>query len=250
MNFTWLTPENVVEESLFCNKNPKTAGFKQKTEWFTQRQKEGLQLIIAKDEGGKAIGFIEFVPGKYAWRPVEAENYMFIHCIMVYPNKARNNGVASALINICRKEAEKQELKGLAVLSSKGSWLADKRLFEKNGFKQVDARGRFELMALSFSSEAEPPSILDWEKELAHYAGWHLLYADQCPWHDKAVSALEKTAKAAGVALQTTKIESAEKAQHAPSGFGVFALVKDGKLLEDHYISETRFKTILKKELT
>jgi hypothetical protein len=50
--------------------------------------------------------------------------------------------------------------------------------------------------------------------------------------------------------LQTTKIESAEKAQHAPSGFGVFALVKDGKLLEDHYISETRFKTILKKELT
>jgi hypothetical protein len=34
-----------------------------------------------------------------------------------------------------------------------------------------------------------------------------------------------------------------------PSGFGVFALVKDGKLLEDHYLSKRRFETIIKKEL-
>jgi hypothetical protein len=39
-----------------------------------------------------------------------------------------------------------------------------------------------------------------------------------------------------------------EGKQLAPSGFGTFSLLKDGKLLEDHYISRTRFENILKKE--
>ncbi len=249
MKFIHLNPNNLVQESLFCNKNPKSEGFQKKAAWFTERQKEGLQIIIAKDDGGKAVGFIEFVPGEFAWRPVKAHNYMFIHCIMVYPNKARNTGVASELINLCREEAKKQKLNGIAVLTSKGSWLADKRLFEKFGFRQIDAQGRFELMALPFTKRAELPSVTHWDGELPIYKGWNLIYADQCPWHEKAVLALSKTAKEQGVALKLKKLTSAAEAQKAPCGFGVIALVNDGKLLEDHYISETRFKTILKKEL-
>jgi hypothetical protein len=30
-------------------------------------------------------------------------------------------------------------------------------------------------------------------------------------------------------------------------GYGTFGLIKDGVLLEDHYLSRTRFETILKK---
>lgn len=41
------------------------------------------------------------------------------------------------------------------------------------------------------------------------------------------------------------EITEAAIAQSAPSGFGVFALLKDGQLLEGHYISKTRFKNIL-----
>jgi len=29
---------------------------------------------------------IEYIPGKYAHRPVDAEGYMFIHCIFVASN--------------------------------------------------------------------------------------------------------------------------------------------------------------------
>jgi L-amino acid N-acyltransferase YncA len=249
MKFIALTPGNLIQESLFCNKNPKSEGFKQKAAWFTERQKEGLQIIIAKDDAGKAVGFIEFVPGEYAWRPVKATGYMFINCIMVYPNKARNTGVASGLIDACRKEAEKQHLNGIAAFTSNGSWLADKRLFEKHGFRQIDKQGRFELLVLPFVDDIELPRFVNWETELQQYKGWHLLYADQCPWHEKAVEALQKTAKTNGISLHVKQLASAAEAQKAPSGFGVFALVKDGKLLEDHYISATRFKSILKKEL-
>lgn len=34
--------------------------------------------------------------------------------------------------------------------------------------------------------------------------------------------------------------------QNGPSGFGTFALLKDGVLLEDHYISLGRFMNILR----
>lgn len=35
-----------------------------------------------------------------------------------------------------------------------------------------------------------------------------------------------------------------------PSGFGVFNLLRDGRLLEDDYLSTSRFKNILKKGLS
>ena len=48
--------------------------------------------------------------------------------------------------------------------------------------------------------------------------------------------------------LKITKQEIPKEVQNAPSGFGVFSLIKDGKLLSDHYLSRTRFENILKKE--
>ena len=79
--------------------------------------------------------------------------------------------------------------------------------------------------------------------------GWHLLYADQCPWYEKSVFALLNTAHEHGIHLKVHKISTAQEAKNAPSGYGVFNLLKNGKLLEDHYISATRFRNILKKEL-
>ena len=76
-----------------------------------------------------------------------------------------------------------------------------------------------------------------------------MVYADQCPWHEKSAFDLLNTAMGFGIDLNVTKIKMAEEAQQAPSGFGVFSLLYNGRLIEDHYLSATRFKNILKKEL-
>ena len=70
-----------------------------------------------------------------------------------------------------------------------------------------------------------------------------------CPWHEKSAFDLLNTAMDFGIDLKVTKIKTAKEAKNAPSGYGVFNLLHDGKLLEDHYISATRFKNIIKKEL-
>ena len=97
--------------------------------------------------------------------------------------------------------------------------------------------------------DAMSPSLMDWESQQAAYQGWHLLYADQCPWHQKAVDVLMEAAKAHDLDLQVHRIETPDAARNAPSGFGVFSLLYNGKLLADHYISATRFQNILRKEL-
>lgn len=247
MTIKEVTSDNAVEHSFFCIKNIKEPGFHAKLDWFEKRVDEGLKLKIIYAEDGKPVGFIEYLPAEVAWRPVEADGWLFIHCIMVYPNKYRNSGAAAALVNEALTDAKAHNKAGVCVMTSQGPWMATKKLFTKLGFTKVDRRGRFELMAKSIKAEQPPPKLLDWEKELNNFKGWQLLYSDQCPWHDKGVKALIKTAEVKGVDLKIRKIKSSKEAKQMPSGFGTFALVKDGKLLEDHYISKTRFETIISK---
>lgn len=243
-----VTPANVLKETLFCITDPANPGFEHKRQWFVQRYEEGLRLKILKDGGGKRIAFIEYIPAEFAWRPVEAQGFMFIHCMFVYSNNDKGKGFGSMLLQTCEDDARARGMSGVAAMTSKGTWIAGNRLFEKNGFIEVDRRGRFELMAKKFEAATPDPKLIDWTARQKNYQGWHLLYADQCPWHEKSVQALKETASAHGIELNVHKITTAAEAKNAPSGYGVFNLLHDGRLLEDHYISKTRFENILKAE--
>lgn len=244
-----VNPTNVLEETLFCSKDIKSAGFKAKQAWLEKRHKEGLRIKFIKDRTGKPLAFIEYTPAEYAWRPVDAEGYMFVHCMFVYRKDDRERGLGSMLLKTCEDDARQNGMKGLIAMTSDGSWIADKRLFLQNGFSEVAKRGRFELVVKDFNDNSPSAQLIDWTKQQAKYKGWNLVYADQCPWHEKAVMALHNVALDYGIDLKTTKLNTAKDAQKAPSGYGVFSLLRDGRLIEDHYISETRFRNILKEEL-
>ncbi len=249
MRIVEVTPKNALEETFFCIKDTKRQGFTDKLQWFEKRHKEGLRIKILKNDADKMIGFIEYVPAKDAWRPIDADNYMFIHCTYIYSKKERNKGYGSLLIEEAEKEAKAQGMDGLCVMTSKGGWLANKSLFEKNGFTQLETKDRFELMAKAWNTDAKKPKFHNWTVQQEKYKGWHLLYADQCPWNEKSVAAILNVAMDYGVDLKVSKLNTVEEAKMAPSGFGVFNLLHDGKLLDDHYLSATRFTSILKKEL-
>ncbi len=244
-----VTPENSEEETLFCIKDKLNPGFSCKQLWFNKMYKEGLRLSILKGNENKMLGFIEYVPAAKASRPVIAPNFMFIHCMYLAAKKTRNKGLGSKLIEACEKEARAKKMDGVCVMTSKGAWIADHRIFEKNGYSKVGKKGRFDLLAKKWNKDAPDPQLIDWTANLDRYQGWHVIYADQCPWHEKSVEALLHTAHDFEIDLKVTKLSTDQEARNAPSGFGVFSLVHNGKLLEDHYISATRFRNILKKEL-
>ena len=242
-----VTPANVSEHGVFCIKDPKADGFKKKIEWYSKTYEQGLRMKIAQNDNGEKIGFIEYVPAEFAWRPVNVPGYMFIHCMFIYPNKNKNKGFGSALVKACEKDAKAIGKVGVAVMTSKGAWITNKSLFLKNGFEDVDKNGRFELCIKKFDESAPTPKLIKWQEQKTD-SGWSLQYSDQCPWHAKAVEVMQDTAKKQKIDLKVSKINSSEEAQKMPTGFGVFNLLKDNKRIEDHYISKTRFENILEKE--
>ena len=242
-----VTPTNINEHGMFCIKDPKSAGFKLKSEWYSKTYKQGLRIKVSQNEKGEKVGFIEYVPAEFAWRPVNAPGYMFIHCMYIYPNKNKNQGYGSLLVQECEKDTKTMEKNGVTVMTSKGAWITNKSLFIKNGFEEVDKNERFELCVKKFNASAPTPKLIKWQDQQTN-SGWSLQYSDQCPWHAKAVEVMQDTAKKQKIDLNVSKLHSAKDAQNAPTGFGVFNLLKDEKRIEDHYISKTRFENIIEKE--
>lgn len=243
-----VTADNVDGAGVFCIKDKKSPGYLLKIDWFKSKINKDLRIKIATDNNGKQLGFIEYTSSELAWRPIQADNYLFIQCIVVSAKKTREKGIGSLLIQQCEQEARALNKSGICTVSSNGSWMANKSLFEKNGFVISDKLGRFELIIKSFGNEKTKPNFIDWTKEASKYKGWNLVYADQCPWHKKSVNDLKQAALDYGIDLKVKKLNSPKDAQNGPSGFGTFALLKDGKLLADNYISRTRFENILRKE--
>ena len=244
-----VTPDNVSDVGVYCIKNKEAPGSKAKVEWCKKKDNKELRLKIAVNSLNKQVGFIEYIPAEEAWRPLEANNYFFIHCITIFVKEARNQNVGSSLIKSCEEDAKRLNKLGVCVMTSNGAWMANKNLFEKNGYLKVDGLDRFELMAKKFDPKSISPKLINWKKQQKKYKGWNLIYADQCPWHTKSVSDLKEVALEYNINLKVKKLKNSNEAKNSPSGFGVYSLIKDGKLIDDHYLSKTRFKNILKEEL-
>ena len=244
-----ITPQNCKDHRVACFINPKNEGYFMKQKWLKERFKDGLQIKLLFSENSKTPnGFIEYVPGESAWRAVEAEGYMFIHCIWMNPTKMKSKGYGSFLVNEATTDAQKQNMNGVAAITSEGPFMADQRLFEKNGFKSVEESGNFNLMVKTFK-KAPLPKFRDWESQLKKLKGIHVIYSNQCPWVSRSIKEIAAIGKEKGLAIKFTELKTPKEAQDAPSIYAVFNLVKDGKSLANHYISTRRFLNIVNKEL-
>lgn len=240
-----VTKDNIIKYPPKCFLNPKNVGYQKKLTWLENRFNEGLKIVQLYLEG-KLIGFIEYVPGEYAWRAVDAKDYLFIHCIWTTPKKLHNKGYGSLLINECIKDAEKQNKNGVAVITSTGPFMADPSIFEKNDFVTIEESKPYSLLIKKLKDGKEP-TINDYKEQLEKYKGLHIVYSNQCPWVSRFISEMQKRFNT--LDIQITELTSAKEAQNAPSIYAAFNLIYNGKLYVDHYISERRFENILKKEM-
>jgi len=151
---------NLDEYDLFCHKSKRRGeGYQNKVKWIKERFKEGLRLRLLLIHEGKrgyrSRGFIEYVPGEYAWRGIDAKGYMVICCIWVVGRNKRK-GYGTKLLLECIKDAK--GMKGVAVVTSNGGWLPKNKLFIRNGFENADELPPdFELYVKRFSDSAPPP---------------------------------------------------------------------------------------------
>jgi len=239
-------PGQIGECGIGCVTNSGHEGFAPKVAWLQQRFDEGLRYLLFRDAGGRPLGFLEYVPGEYAWRPVAAAGWLFVHCLWVYPRGKKIGGLGTRLIDACLAQGRRLGVTGVATLASDGSWMAGPRVFERAGFQYVASADRFILLAKSLRP-GPPPGLREVEASRVEYDGLHVVYGAQCPYLPKSVHALRDVAADVGVDLQVTVLDTPMKAQRAPSYYGVFSLLWNGEVLSDHYVSATRFRSILRK---
>jgi hypothetical protein len=243
-----VTEENLAEHpQAICFINPKHPSYPEKVNWLRHQFEKGLVIKLLYLEGEKRpTGFIEYVPGEFCWRAVNARGYVFIHCLWTNGKTYQHQGLGTHLIQEAEKDG--RELLGVSVLTSDHSFMANREIFLKNGYSIVSESGKEQLVVKQFRA-GPPPSINDWETELKKYQGLTIIYSKQCPWVVRFVEEVQPILEKEKLNPAIIEIKTAEEAQKSPSIYGVFNLIYNGRLLADRYISTTRFMNILKKDI-
>jgi len=243
--------ENIHQYGICGYKSMKRPGYPEKIAWLNQRFQEGLKIKMIVSPKDGAQGMIEYIPGQFCWRPVNAANYMFIHCLfVVFKKEYKGKGYASQLLNTCINDAKTQKMAGVAIVTRKSSFMVGKELFLKHHFQVVDhAEPDFDLLALPFASQTPPPQFRNQGQNLDKYGkGLTILRADQCPYTVKNVNEiLDTTKKQFNLTPQLIQLKDYRQAQDSPCAFGSFCIIYNGKIVAHHPISNTRFINIMKQ---
>jgi GNAT superfamily N-acetyltransferase len=242
-------PSNVLETGFFCYMSKKKSeGFRRKLAWVRARFDEGMRIKMLKLP---ERGFIEYIPGKYAWRAVNAaQGYMFIHCLWVV-GRSKGKGFGTVLLDECLSDAKKAGSDGVAMVTSETTWLAGKDLLLKSGFNAVaEAPPSFTLMVKSFRVARLPSFPNNWEERASRFGqGLTVLRSDQCPYLDDATNTLLEAAREKGITSRVIELKTADEARSlSPSPYGVFNVVLDGRLLGYRYMLKEEFFRILARK--
>ncbi|MBM4464438.1 MAG: GNAT family N-acetyltransferase [Chloroflexi bacterium] len=237
--------DNVDKQGFFCYMSKrKTPGYRQKRDWLAARFAEGLKLHMIHEIGGRTVGFIEYIPGEYAWRAVQAPDYLLIHCLWVV-GKGKGKGYGAHLIQTCLDDARAQGKHGVVTVATERVWMAKKDIFLKHGFVDVaQAPPSFHLLVYRFDDAAPLPAFpTDWEARQARFgAGLTVIRTPQCPYVEDATNIALEFAAEKGIPSQVVTFQSAQELQaNSPSPYGVFGIVLDGRLLTYHYLQRKDF---------
>jgi GNAT superfamily N-acetyltransferase len=238
--------DNIRACSLCGNKAGKNEGHRRKSDWLKKRYTEGLRYKVLRSPKFGDIGMIEYAPGSQTWRPVEAEGYLVIHCLMVNA-KHQGKGLGAILLEECLRDAKKSKCRGVAVVTSSDSFMAGSSLFIKAGFVPVASNPPYELLVKKFKATSPDPRFsVNRERALQrHTKGLTILAADQCPYVSKSAERIAQAAQALGLKPKLVRIRSAKASRELPTPYGVFSIIYDGKLIVERPVSATRFKNIM-----
>lgn len=232
---------NFDELGAFCVKSKKnTQGYKDKAEWMKKRFEEGLQykvLYVRERKGFASRGFIEYIPGEYAWRGINAKGYMVIHCVWVV-GRNKGKGYGSKLLQLCLDDAKAEGMNGVAAVTSEKTWLPKKGLFVKNGFERVDALPSFELYAKRSNAKAPLPKFNRIPEGKKCASGLTVFKSDQCPYSSASVRHVEELAKEMGLPFRVGHIENCKQAQNMVHPYGTFCVLYSGKIITHRPISK------------
>lgn len=250
-----INKENIDESELFCKKTKKKlAGYQNKVKWVKERFDEGLKykiLIVTDNNKETSRGMIEYIPGEYNWRGINADGWMVIHCVWVV-GKFKKKGYGSKLVELAIKDAKEAGLKGVVGMTAdKGGWMPKKSLYEKIlGFEKVDEmEPYFQLYAKAFDEKAPKPKFhpISEEKKKQYEKGVTIMYSDQCPYVVDLVDELREDP--VGDKVNLIKLDNCKDAQkNGVYPYGTYCAICNGEISLYQHTLKKQIQAVLNKE--
>ena len=245
MKIISIDKNNIEEEHICCalgnDKRNKLAA-QSKKDWMKERFKDGL-IFKRLDDRGKI--FIEYMPIEKVWKPVVGKKIMFINCLWV-SGKFKNQGISTKLLNECIKDAKKQKMDGVTVVSSTKvkPFLTDKKFYLHNNFEIVDsAPPYFELLVLKFNKNAKNPSFAEHVKKgiCSNKKGFTFIYSNQCPFMEEYIGLLSDICKGKKIPCKVIHLKNHKEAQEVGSPFGTLGIYYNGEFKTHELMPEKKF---------
>ncbi len=241
---------NVDELGCFCAMSkPDEAGAEEKLAWARERFQEGLRIKQIR-RGGR--GFIEYIPGRFAWRGIEAAGYMVIHCLWVV-GRAKGKGLGKALLDTCIDDARTAGMHGVAAVTARDQvGLVDTDFFLHHGFHVVENTGGLDLVVLKFDLAAEDPHFpVDLKKKgRALGASLTVVSSPQCPYTYEGAEQVLALARANQIPARSLRVNSLKQLrQTSPSPYASFDIVDGGEVVSHlfHCMTAARFRKLVSK---
>ena len=248
-----ITAANMCQAPICGIKDPEHEGRLAKERWLKSALASGLKARVLLTEKGVQFGYAEWLPGKSAWRGVDAAGYMFLHCIWTYSRQLQHKGHGKRLIQACLNDARAADMAGVATVARERPWLAGSAIFQRNGFRVVDtAPPDYELLVKKLDASAPDPRFKgDWQRRLKKYgSGLTIIRAAQCPHTIRFAEKIRAAAESDyGITPRMVTLKTWRQAQAAPTPFAVFAIFYNGEIVADHHVSVRRFKTLMDRVL-
>ena len=254
-SYITLTPDSLPESHICCAISDKKCakGYQAKKHWLKAQYINGYRFHRL-DERGKV--FIEYGPGKQAWMPVVAPEWMVMGCFWV-SGKFKKQGHAKAMLKHALDDAKTKGFAGLVSVAGakKMHFQSDGKWLKRQGFQVVDTlESGFELLTLNIENghEAIAPKFADTARHGLPISskGIDVYYSDRCPFTDFHINvSLKETCGKRGLTCRTHKLETLKKAQNAPSPSTIFSLFLDGQFLTTDLSAcmDSRFDKVIKK---
>ena len=245
IKITPLTEADLGQIQMFCGHSPTyRRGYNAKIEWLHSRLQEGMRYTLLTVNGRNA-GMVEYIPGEYTWRGIDAKGYLFIHCFWVI-GQNRGHGYGRQLLQACLEDA--RGTNGVVVMVSKAHWLPTPKLFIKNGFELADqAQPSFDLLVKRFVPEAPLPRFKQNPQQPP--PGLTLYNSDQCPYTQNVADIVTKVGGQLKLPVNIIHLDSTRAAQESPCPYGTLAYYFNGELLSYHPTGTEKLLELLKPKL-
>jgi ribosomal protein S18 acetylase RimI-like enzyme len=230
-----INDNNINDYDIFCNKSRKgEETYQRKVEWLKKQFQFGLKfkLVIIKQKSKNLTkGFIEYIPGDYCWRGIEAKNYMVIHCIWI-EKQYQGVGIGKILLNECINDS--RDMNGVVVVSSQDSWLPSENLFIKHGFKEVDNyEPNFKLLAFLIKKNADLPSFIPLNNKLINsFKGITVNFSGQCPYTYSRIMNMKMNAEKESFSFTIKELISPEETKSGIHPYGTLSIFYNNEFLE------------------